>query len=114
MPGRMNEFMPERGVVAFGVAEGFDDRHLHVVQLLRVIGAVAAVLQSDGDMLEEFLGALDALDRCELPFGLGVVDFRKTVDLLDVEHCVALEERDFALDILTAVVVVPGRVMELA
>jgi len=59
-------------------------------------------------MLEEFLGARDALDRCELAFGLGVVDLRKTVDLLDVEHCVALEERDFALDILTVVVVVLG------
>jgi len=31
----MNECMSERGVVAIGVAEGFDDRHLHVVQLLR-------------------------------------------------------------------------------
>ena len=106
--------MAERGVVAFGIAEGFDDRHFYVVQLLRVIGAVAAVLQSDGDMLEEFLGARDALNRRKLAFGLGVVDFRKTVDLLDIEHCVALEERDFALDILTGVVVVLVRVMELA
>jgi len=60
-------------------------------------------------MLEEFLGARDALNRRELAFGLGVVDFRKTVDLLDVEHCVVLEERDFALDILTAVVVLGAR-----
>jgi hypothetical protein len=59
-------------------------------------------------MLEEFLRALDALDRRELPFGLGVVDFRKTVDLLDVEHCVALEERDLVRDILTGVVVALG------
>ena len=40
----VRQFMGERGVIALGVAEGLERRHLHVVEFLRVIGAIAAVL----------------------------------------------------------------------
>jgi hypothetical protein len=37
------QFMGEGGLVAFGVAEGFERRHLYAIQFLRVIGAISAV-----------------------------------------------------------------------
>ena len=35
--------MGEGGVVALGIAEGFEGRHLHVVEFLRIVGAVSGV-----------------------------------------------------------------------
>jgi len=39
----VGHFMRESGAVALGVAEGFEWRHLHVIQFLRVVGAVPPV-----------------------------------------------------------------------
>ena len=37
-------FMGEGCVIGLGIAEGFKGRHLHVIQFLRVVGAISAVL----------------------------------------------------------------------
>ena len=39
----VGQFVGEGGVVALGIAEGLERRHLYVIQFLRVIGTVPAV-----------------------------------------------------------------------
>lgn len=46
-------FMGERGVIGFGVLEGLEGRHLHIVEFLRVIGAVSAVLDRGSETREK-------------------------------------------------------------
>ena len=57
---------------------------------------------------DEGFGAFDAADGIERRDGFRVVDFGKAVDLLDIEHGVALHVRDFALVVLAGRVVVLG------
>ena len=61
--GRVGQFMRQRGGVAFGVAEGLEGRHLHVIRTLGVKGAGAAVPDIDTGRGEEPVGAFDARSR---------------------------------------------------
>ena len=106
--GRVNQFMQDRAVVTLGIAESLEGRHLHVVEFLRVVGAVAAVLSRSPRGSDEGFGAFDALHGVERRGGFRVVDFGQAVDLLDVEHAVAFHVGDFALGVLAGRVVMLG------
>ena len=93
---------------SFRIFEGDKIRHLHVIQFLRVIGAVAAVFNGGVLSGEEFLRAVNPGDWVQARLGLGVVDFRQAVNLLDVECGIAFHVRNFALGILVGFVIMFG------
>ena len=88
---------------SFGVAEGLEGRHLHIVGIDRVIGAVAAEADVGAGVAAENLGADDACERIERRLGRRREMPWQTVDLLAVEDGVALEERDRVLGLLAVV-----------
>ena len=65
----VRHFMGESGVIALGIAEALERRHLDVIGFLRVVCAIAAV--TDGGLAsgEEAFGTLDAGRRIELAGG---------------------------------------------
>src|SRR6266496_3144991 len=100
--------MGEGGVIRFGIAESFKRWHLYVIQFLRVVGAISAVLDRYAQAGEEFLGMFNACDRITAGSSFRVVDFRQALDLLDVEHGIALHVGDFALNIFADLFVALG------
>ena len=63
--GPVGQFVGQRRTVSFGVAEGDEGRHLHVIRLLGVIGRVPAVADVGPRVGEEAVGMLDPLHRVE-------------------------------------------------
>jgi hypothetical protein len=100
MFGAMDAFVRQRGVEAFSVTETFDGRHLDVVGFLRVVGSATAIADVSLRSGEECVGVIDTLNVGEPRLGLRIVVLGQAFDLLDVEHCVALEEMDLAIDLL--------------
>jgi len=105
MFGAMDAFVRESRVEAFGIAEAFDGRELDVVGFLRVVGPAPAIPDVGLRSGEEPIGVLDSFNVREPRLGLGVVVLRQAFDLLDVEHGVALHERNLALDLAAFAVV---------
>ena len=62
----MCHLMRECGVVAFGIAEGLEWRHLNVIDGLGIIGTIAAMPDRGHAVGEEFFGAVDAGEGIEL------------------------------------------------
>ena len=104
----VRQFMGEGGVVALSIAEGFEGRHLHVVEFLRIVGAVSAVFDRGGHAGEKLLCMINAGHRIKRRCGFRVVDFWQPFDLLDVENGIAFHVRDFEFDILAGLVVALG------
>jgi hypothetical protein len=57
--GRVGELMRQRGGMAFGIAEGLERRHLHVIRTFGVIGADSTMADIDAGRGKEPVGALD-------------------------------------------------------
>jgi len=87
----------ERGVIAFAVAKGFEDRHLNVIAASGVVWAVAAVPDVGAGARKNRLPVRNARQRLKAWRGLGVITLRQAVDLLDVEHRVALHVMNVAV-----------------
>ena len=101
----MGAFMRQRSVIAFGIAERFERRHLHEVGFDIVIGHIAAVTDVGFCIGKERLGALNALHRIEPWFGNRMEMRRQAFDLLDIEHGIGFEERDGFLCILSRLLI---------
>lgn len=107
MAGLMDEFVAERGVVAFGGDEAGEGWLLDVVMAGAVIGPCAAMADVGCGRRDEGLGpgiARDVGDGC---WRLRDEPVRQPVDLIGVEDGIGFEERDAALDLG------PGRVIGL-
>ncbi len=101
----MGQFMRQRSGMAFGVLEGLEGRHLHVIGLLGVVGTRAAVSNIGAGRGKELLGTLDARKWGQgRGLGRGGILRRQAFALLGVENGVPLQERDFALGLLAVVV----------
>ena len=100
----MRYLMGKGRVVGLGVFEGLEGRHLHIVGFERVVGTVTAVPDISARGGEEGLGGFVAFDPLGHLLGGRVVVLGQTVDLFDVEHRVALHERDRDLALLAVVV----------
>lgn len=96
----VDALMRERRVVVMARKEGSELRHLDVVRRHAVVGGIAAVRQLRAGGGEEVLGAFDRLIRVRMDVRQGVEMRRQTVDLLNVENGIALQERDRDLGIL--------------
>jgi len=95
-------------VVALGVAEALEDRHLDAILRDVVVGPVPAMADRGAGGGEEPLGALDPLDGIDDWLGEPVVVRRQAVDLLDVEDRVAFYEGDGLLQLFAGVFIVFG------
>jgi hypothetical protein len=93
--GIMDGLMGARGVVAFGIAEGFEGRQVDTVLRDDIAGPVAAMMGLGSCGGKEGFRPFDPLHQVGTRHGLGVEVIRQAVDLLDVKDGVALEERDF-------------------
>src|SRR5712691_9120411 len=56
----VRQFVGESGVIALGITEGFEGRHLHVVQSLRIVSAISAVFDRSGHAGKELLRVANA------------------------------------------------------
>ena len=83
-------FMRERGVIAFGVAERLEGRHLHEIGTDIVIRHVSAMANIGSRRGEEIFRALDPLHRIKPWFGKRVEMRGQAFDLLDIEHGIGL------------------------
>jgi len=90
----------QRRIEALGVAECLNHRHLDIVVLGAVKGAVAPVADIGFRCREERFDLGDALHRRRLDFGLGVVNLWQALNLLDIENRVTLHVVDLALGLL--------------
>ncbi len=103
----MDQFMGEDGVIGLEGVEACEMRHAHPILAWQITGDVAAVSDVGADGAEEMFGA-------RVAHGLGERLRRRiaglqTVDLLEVEDGVALQE-DGASGVSGAVVVGRSRV----
>ena len=94
-------FMGEGRVIAFRVPEGLEGRHLHAVGLDGIERPVSTMPDVGSGRGKEALGVRNALHGVER-WGGGCREVRReVVDLLGVKHGVALEERNFALGLVS-------------
>jgi hypothetical protein len=101
----------EGGVVAAGVLEELEGRHLDAIGGDGVVRLIAAMADVRADRGEERLGSRVALHRLQNRLDLGRVVMRgQAVDLLDVEHAIALHEEGVALAFLAGLLVDLGLV----
>src|SRR6202035_4703626 len=99
----VRSLMRERGVIALGVAEALERRHLHVVVRDAVVSHRPALSDGGACRGKEPFRTLDALHGLGAWRGLRVIVFGQAVYLLDVKDGVALHERDSALALLARV-----------
>ena len=92
--------MGKRGVIALGIAEGLEGRHLDVIGPHGVIGPVAAMADIGAGRGKELFHKINALHGVKLRLGHGIEVRRQTLDLLDVKYAVALHEGNVALFLL--------------
>ena len=97
----MARFMAEDGRISGSIAKRLERRHLDIVHDRGIVGLVAAVPNDRTRIAEEAIGALDAFDRIKDPGGRGIIAVGQTVDLLDIEHRIGLQERDLPVDLVT-------------
>lgn len=84
--------LAERAVIGVGVLEAFERRHLHMVRAGCVVGATAAMADFGSTVVEEGVDAGDPFVRIDdHGFHLAVA-VRQTVNLIDVEDGVGLQE----------------------
>lgn len=100
--GIMRRLMAEDGRVSGSIAKRLEVRHLNIVHDRRVVGLVAAMADHRADIAEEAIGALNSLDGIPHLYRPGIIGVRQTIDLLNIEHRVCLQERDFPIDIVAA------------
>lgn len=99
MASRMNRLMRERGVIALGVAEAINARHVDVIARRDITSAAAAMHDVRLRHRKEPLGGFNARDVV-IERRDGCVKMRgQAVDLLGVENCVALHEGDFGFNL---------------
>jgi hypothetical protein len=96
--------MGEGAVKALDIGESLNRRHLDVVEFLRVVGLAAPVADIGAGAGEKRLRVRDAFDSGELRFRLHVVLLGQALDLIAIEHGVALQEVDIAFDIFPGIV----------
>lgn len=75
---------------------------MDVIARRRVEGFRSAVADDRTDVGKEPVGVSDTFDRVDDLVGPMVILIGKAVDLIAVEHCVGLQERDIALDLIAA------------
>ena len=101
-------FMRQRGVIAFGIAERLEGRHLHEIGADIVIGHIAAMADIGSCRGKERLGALDALHRIKPRLGQRMEMRGQAFDLLDIEHGIGFQERDRLFGFLAALLIGAG------
>ena len=101
----MGQFVRQRGSVALRVPERLERRHLHEVRPLRIKSPRSAMANVGAGRGKETVSSLDPLQRGEgRVLGFRGVEGRKVLALLGIEHGVALQEGNFALDLLALLV----------
>jgi len=94
-------------VVGFGATEALEMRHLHMIAAAAIVSPVPTAADVCTRGGEEFLGMVDPLRGVDDRLGLGIEMLGKSFDLLDIEHAIALHERDLPL-FLAAIVLLFG------
>ncbi|CDZ64653.1 Hypothetical protein NGAL_HAMBI2605_58910 [Neorhizobium galegae bv. orientalis] len=82
---RVNFFMGQRGVIAFGIPERLEGWHLHPVNAFGIERPVAAMAHLDAGSSKEGLRIRNALHRIKDRQRRSGVLFRQSLDLLDVK-----------------------------
>ena len=100
--GPVCTFMGQGCIVAVGILEAHERRHLYRVGCEAIVRAIAAVPDGCTEGGEEPICTLDPSDRIQLRGSFRIEDCRQPIDLLDIEYGVTLEERDFALDLVAS------------
>jgi hypothetical protein len=103
--GIMGAFMRQRGVIAFGIAERLERRHLHEIGADIVIRHVAAMADIGFGGGKKPFGALNALHRIEPRFRHRMEMRGQALDLLDIEHGVGFQERDRLFGFLSGLLI---------
>ena len=87
MLGPVRGFVGERGVVAFGIAERLDGRHLEIIAALSIEGLPATVPDVRGEVMAEFilsiLAAVRVFFRSRSELALEVLALRQQVAVLN-------------------------------
>jgi hypothetical protein len=71
MPRPVRALMRKRDVIAFGIVEHLERRHLDVITADRVVGAIPTVADVGAGCSEKRFGACIARQHVECWFGLG-------------------------------------------